>query len=99
MFNLLDVQDEIAHEIQLLLALAVSPCDVLSSAIYTEVSEARTLIEQLVLLSAGRQGGDGSWSSSSQNLLENVENYLVQESCHGPPAVGEVPQTAVGECL
>lgn len=53
--------------------------DRLCRAIYTEVSEARTLIEQLVLLSAGRQGGDGSWSSSSQNLLENVEAYLVQD--------------------
>lgn len=53
--------------------------DRLCRAIYSEVSEARTLIEQLVLLSAGRQGGDGSWSSSSQNLLENVEAYLVQD--------------------
>eukprot|EP00434_Breviolum_minutum_P046152 symbB.v1.2.041581.t1/scaffold8249.1/size9178/1 len=39
--------------------------DRLCRAIYTEVSEARSLIEQLVLLSAGRQvGGDESWSSS-----------------------------------
>ena len=54
--------------------------DRLCRAIYTEVSEARSLIEQLVLLSAGRQvGGDESWSSSSRNLLESVEAYLVQD--------------------
>ncbi|CAJ1443650.1 unnamed protein product [Effrenium voratum] len=61
------------------LSMLLQRQDRLYHAIYCEVSEARSLIEQLVLLSGCREGLNQSWSPSSKTLLETVEAYLVED--------------------
>ncbi|CAE7401965.1 tyrP-A [Symbiodinium natans] len=63
------------------LAMLLQRQDRLYCAIFQEVSEARSLVEQLTLLGGARQGraAVSEWTSNSATLLDSMETYLVQD--------------------
>jgi len=63
------------------LSMLLQRQDRLYCAIYQEVSEARSLVEQLVLLGGARQGKTvgTEWTSNSATLLDDMEAYLIQD--------------------